>query len=68
MKTPAGYEAKDEATGAPLVMKLFKSLYGLTQSSKNWHGTIDTFLMGIGFKALEDNPRVYVFGGTTTVK
>ena len=58
-KAPA-YEAKDEATGAPLVMKLLKSLYGLQQSSKNRHVTIDTFLAEIGC--------VDMLNGTTTVK
>lgn len=71
VKMVPGYEAKDEATGAPLVMKLLKSLYGLKQSPKNWHGIIDTFLVGIGFKALKSDPCVYIFNGTsgpTTVK
>ena len=62
------YETKDEATGAPLIMRLLKSLYGLKQSPKNWHGTIDTFLVGIGFKALKSDPCVYIFNGTTTMK
>ena len=68
VKMAPGYEAKGEATGAPLVMKLLKSLYGLKQSPKNWHGTIDTFLVGIAFKALKSDPCVYIFNGTTTMK
>ena len=68
VKMAPGYEAKDEATGAPLVMKLLKSLYGLTQTPKNRHGTINTFLVRIGSKALERDPCVYIFNGTTTMK
>lgn len=48
-------------------MNLLKSLYGLKQGPKNCHGTIDTFLVGIGFKAYQSDPRVYVFHGTTPV-
>ena len=49
-------------------MKLLKSLDGLKQNPKNWHGTIDTFLVGIGFKTLKSDPRVYIFNGMTTRK
>ena len=63
-----GYEAKYKATGVQLVMKLLKSLDGLKQNPKNWHGTIDTFLMGIGFKALKSDPCVYIFNGKITMK
>ena len=62
-----GYEAKDEAR-APLPMKLLKSLHCLKQSLKNWHGIIDTFLVGIGFKGLKSDPYVYIVNETTTVK
>ena len=60
--------AKNEATGAPLVIKLFKSLHGLHQSPKNWHGTIDAFIVGIAFNALKSDPCVHIFNGTTTMK
>ena len=63
-----GYEAKDKATGAPLVMKLLKTLNGLNQSPKNWHGTIDAFIVGIAFNALKSDPCVHIFNGTTTMK
>ena len=49
-------------------MKLLKSHYGLKQSPKNWHWTIDAFLVEIGFKALKSDPCVYIFNGTTTMK
>lgn len=68
VKTAPGYEAKSEATEAPLVMKLLGSHYGLKQSPKNWHGTIDTFFVGIGFKYLKNDPCVYIMKGTTTMK
>ena len=57
------YEAKDEATGVPQVIKLLKSLYSLKKSPKNWHGTIDTCLVGIRSKALKSDPCVYMFKG-----
>ena len=63
-----GYEVKDDATGPPLVIDILKSLYGLKQNLKNFHVTIDTFLVGIGFKVLKRNPCVYIFNGTTTMK
>lgn len=53
--------------GALLDMKLVKSLHGLTHSIENWHGTIDLFLVGIGFEVLKSDPCVYIFNGTTTV-
>ena len=34
-----GYEVKDEATRAALVIKCLKPFYGLNQSPKNWHRT-----------------------------
>ena len=43
-----GYKKKGKKTGVPLVRRLRKSLYGLRQSPKKWHSTIDTFVK-IGF-------------------
>lgn len=63
-KTAPRYEAKDEATGDPLAIKLPKSLNGLKQSPDNWHDTIETFLVGIGVKALQSDPFVYILNGT----
>ena len=63
-----GYEAKDEVTGAPPVVMLLKSLHGLKPSPKNWHGTIDTFPVGIGFNSLKSDPCVYIFNGKITMK
>ena len=56
-----GYEKKGEKTGVPPVMRLRKSLCGLRQSPKNWHSTIDTYVMKIGFKPLKSDPCVYVY-------
>ena len=55
-----GYKKKGKKTGVPLVRRLRKSLYGLRQSPKNWHSTIDTFVK-IGFKSLTSEPSVYVY-------
>lgn len=60
-----GFESKDDETGALLVMKLLKTLYGLRQSPKNWHGIIDTFIVEIELKGLKFDPCVYIFDGMT---
>lgn len=41
------YKTKDETTGASLVMKRLKTLYGLRHSRKNCRGIIHAFLAGI---------------------
>lgn len=64
----SGYETKDETTGATLVMKLIKSRDSPEQSPNNWHGTIDIFLVGYGYKALKSDTCVYIFNGTNTMK
>ena len=46
-KRSEAYEKKDQNTGVPLVARPHKSLYGLPQRPKNWHGTIDTHVMKI---------------------
>ena len=61
IKMAPGCEKKDEKTGVPLVMRLHKSLYSLRQSPKNWHSTIDTYVIKIGLKALKSDPCVYVY-------
>ena len=61
VKTAPGYENQDKKTGVPLVMRLRKSMYGLRQSPKNWHSTIDTYVMKIDFKPLKSDPCVCVY-------
>ena len=43
--------------GGKLLLK--KSLYGLKQSPKNWHKTIDAFLTSIGLCATKSEPCLY---------
>ena len=38
---------------------LHKSLYGLKQSPKNWHTTIDAFMKRIGLRATKSDPCLY---------
>ena len=40
----AGHDAKYIKTGEPMVMKLNRSLYGLSQSPALWYDTIDVAL------------------------
>ena len=55
-----GYEEFDD-NGVPLVMRLWKSLYGLRQSPTNWWNTIDEHLVKIGFKSIKSDPCVYTY-------
>jgi hypothetical protein len=41
-------------------MKLKRSLYGLKQSPRNWHHTVDQFLLSLGFMNSDADPCVYV--------
>lgn len=61
-----GYEIEHEATGAPLVLELFESIYGLLVQPLELAWNHDTFLVRIGFKAPESDPYVYIFNGMTT--
>ena len=63
-KMALGYEIADKS-GAPLVMKLKKSLYGLRQSPRNWFGMMDHHLAKIGSRPLQSDPCIYVFEDDT---
>ena len=58
-KQPNRFEKLD-LNGQPYVCKLKKSLYGLEQSPRNWHGTIQHELITEGFKACVCGPCVDV--------
>lgn len=60
VKVVSGYEAQGEATGAPLVLKVLKSIYGLNQGPENWRGIVDPFLVKTGSKALKSDACVYI--------
>ena len=59
VKQPVDFE-KPDLSGQPYVCKLTKSLYGLKQSPRNWHGTIQHELITEGFKACMCDPCIYV--------
>ena len=59
LRQPSGYEQFDPG-GRRLVWRLHKSLYGLKQSSRNWHQTIDGWLCSYGFIPSGADPCVYV--------
>ena len=52
MRQPAGFEERN-AGGQPLVCRLRKSLYGLKQSARNWHGRLDAYLKSLGLTPTE---------------
>eukprot|EP00873_Tetraselmis_striata_P041013 jgi/Tetstr1/461277/TSEL_006404.t1 len=60
MRPPPGYEQYD-ARGRPMVLRLLKSLYGLKQSPRNWHNTLNKFLVCYGFQQLKSDPGAYVY-------
>ncbi|SYW76147.1 uncharacterized protein UBRO2_01218 [Ustilago bromivora] len=57
LKPPEGAEVP-----AGKVYKLIKSLYGLKQSSREWHKELDTHLQRLGFFPLLNVPCVYLRG------
>ena len=61
LKLPEGAEVL-----ASKVYKLIKSLYGLKQSSREWHKELDTHLQCLGFYPLLNIPCVYLRGAGET--
>ena len=64
VKAAPGREERDK-NEAHHVMRLRKSLYGIPQAPANWHGTIDDFVIAIGFKSLKSDPCIYIYNPTT---
>jgi len=54
MRPPPGYELPDGK-----LWKIVKSLYGLRQSGKNWNELLNTQLLSLGFKPMEEEPCLY---------
>jgi len=44
------------------VLLLNKALYGLKQASRLWYLLLSEVIVGIGFKALETDPSIYIRG------
>ena len=51
-----GTSAKNSATGEPMVYKLERSLYGLSQSPALWNDTLNESLTVFGWKRTQSNP------------
>ncbi len=66
VKAAPGHDTNDMKTGEPMVMKLKRSLYGLSQSPALWYDTIDVALLGIGFTPTSSDPCVYTHGTDDT--
>ena len=58
LQQPPGYE-QTAADGQRLTCHLKKSIYGLKQSGRNWHGTLTEYLKSEGFSANDSDPCVY---------
>jgi hypothetical protein len=56
IKQPQGFEVEDKKKH---VCRLKKSLYGLKQALRAWYGTIDIFLMSLGFTKSKEYPKLY---------
>jgi hypothetical protein len=54
---PPGFE-----TGGRVVGRLLKSLYGLRQASRSWHKKLHEQMVGLGFRASDADPSLYVRG------
>ena len=57
---PPGFETQGR-NGVLLVMKLWKSLYGLSQSPGNWFHAIDPVRISIGFVPLKSDTCIYLY-------
>eukprot|EP00752_Nemacystus_decipiens_P015554 g13877.t1 len=69
VKPAPGDNSKHPTTGQPMVYKLRRALYGLSQSPILWNDTLDTTLKVFGWERTQSDPCVYVFesGGTTVI-
>ena len=68
VKPAPGEVTKDPATGEPMVYKLERSLYGLSQSPSLWNDTLDATLTVFGWKRTQSDPCVYIYtNGDTSV-
>jgi len=57
MRLPPGHKDYDTK-----VARLFRPIYGLKQSGRNWNNAIDKFLTKSGFDRLQANNCVYIYG------
>ena len=56
MEQPERFEINDQKTH---VCRLKKALYGLKQAPRAWYGTIDGFLMSLGFTKSKGESNLY---------
>lgn len=66
VKAAPGHNEKDVKTGEPMVMKLKRSLYGLSQWPALWYDTIGAALLGMGITPTSSDPCVYTHGSDET--
>lgn len=66
IKAAPGHEARHAKTAICMVMKLKRSLYGLSQSPAIWHDTTDMVLLGIVFTPTCAVRCIYKHGSSGT--
>ena len=62
-----GETHKDPKTGEPMIYKLKRSLYGLSQSPAQWNDTLDATLSAFGWKRTQSDPCVYTYTDGATM-
>ena len=67
VKPAPGDKLMDPVTGEPVVYKLERSLYGLSQSPSLWNDTLDEALVVFEWRRTQSDPCVYVYGSGDTL-
>ena len=66
MRVPAGLPDRD-SSGAPLVLKLNRSLYGLKQAGREWNKLLVAFLIEWGFKQSSIDVCLFTYTAETSI-
>lgn len=62
VETAPGCDMNNNKDDVPMAMKLKRSLYGPSQPTAVWHGTIDVSLPKVGFPPTKSHPCVCTHG------
>jgi len=64
IQVPDGYPNADALRRKGMVLQLWKCLYGLKQSPREWNNDLDSFLKSLDFKPCPSEPCIYVKAAT----